>query len=296
MAKAAAKRIGMSCQSSSWLCCSVHPAGQNESTVKTLKLGMILPTVISLVLRLLFRRGSVPPSKGALFLYTVTFFPAFFLSNYLIRIGTTRRDPTTGTLISYGEDLSQPGVTEWCFDILYVTCKSTLSQNSVTLDSGLNCIRRGVSNWLWCFWRVVLVVVSGGMVCSFFPYTRSYVPDPHLCRLQIVDLCCFAYARAWQIFAGPGGECCRHRLDKQATRKNAEEERAWRPACQSPAEEMTRRPFLPIVQLFCPIQIGIEFVPQLHQQTETVPPHSLLEFLVQLCYNASRRLVPRCFV
>ncbi|KAJ7904281.1 hypothetical protein B0H14DRAFT_2662150 [Mycena olivaceomarginata] len=105
MAKAAAKRI----------------AGQNESTVKTLKLGMILPTVISLVLRLLFRRGSVPPSKGALFLYTVTFFPAFFLSNYLIRIGTTRRDPTTGTLISYGEDLSQPGVTEWCFDILYVT-------------------------------------------------------------------------------------------------------------------------------------------------------------------------------
>ncbi|KAJ7276166.1 putative opsin [Mycena haematopus] len=105
MAKAAAKRI----------------AGQNESTVKTLKLGMILPTVISFVLRLLFRRGSLPPSKGALFLYIVTFFPAFFLSNYLIRIGTTRRDPTTGTLISYGEDLSQPGVTEWCFDILYIT-------------------------------------------------------------------------------------------------------------------------------------------------------------------------------
>ncbi|KAJ7937277.1 hypothetical protein B0H13DRAFT_1945154 [Mycena leptocephala] len=105
MANASAKRI----------------ANQNESTVKTLKLGMIVPTIISLVLRLLFRRGSLPPSKGALFLYTVTFFPAFFLSNYLIRIGTTRRDPTTGTLISYGEDLSQPGVTEWCFDILYVT-------------------------------------------------------------------------------------------------------------------------------------------------------------------------------
>ncbi|KAK7061522.1 hypothetical protein R3P38DRAFT_2829957 [Favolaschia claudopus] len=104
MAKGAAKRI----------------ASQNENTVKTLKLGMILPTVISLVLRLLLRRGSLPPSKGALFLYTVTFFPAFFLSNYLIRIGTTRRDPN-GTLISYGEDLNQPGVTEWCFDILYVT-------------------------------------------------------------------------------------------------------------------------------------------------------------------------------
>ncbi|KAJ7179347.1 hypothetical protein C8R46DRAFT_1073483 [Mycena filopes] len=105
MANASAKRI----------------AHQNESTVKTLRLGMIVPTIISLVLRLLLRRGSLPPSKSALFLYTVTFFPAFFLSNYLIKIGTTRRDPTTGTLISYGEDLSQGGVTEWCFDILYIT-------------------------------------------------------------------------------------------------------------------------------------------------------------------------------
>ena len=99
-----------------------NSANQNESTVKTLKLGMFLPTIISLVLRALFRRSSLPPSKGSLAIYIVTFFPAFFLSNYLVKIGTTRRDPTTGTLISYGEDLHQPGVTEWCFDILYVTC------------------------------------------------------------------------------------------------------------------------------------------------------------------------------
>ncbi|KIM45843.1 hypothetical protein M413DRAFT_440895 [Hebeloma cylindrosporum] len=96
-------------------------ANQNESTVKSLKLGMIFPTIISLVLRLLFRRSSLPPSKTSVAIYIVTFFPAFFLSNYLIKIGNPRRDPTTGTLISYGEDLSQPGVTEWCFDILYIT-------------------------------------------------------------------------------------------------------------------------------------------------------------------------------
>ncbi|TFK43184.1 hypothetical protein BDQ12DRAFT_731238 [Crucibulum laeve] len=105
MANASAKRI----------------ANQNETTVKTLKLGMIVPTIISLVLRFLLRRSSLPPSKGSLAIYVVTFFPAFFLSNYLVKIGTTRRDPTTGTLISYGEDLNQSGVTEWCFDILYVT-------------------------------------------------------------------------------------------------------------------------------------------------------------------------------
>src|SRR6266567_1774618 len=97
-------------------------ANQNDSTVKSLKLGMILPTIISLVVRLLFRRSSLPPSKTSVAIYIVTFFPAFFLSNYLIKIGNPRRDPTTGTLISYGEDLSQPGVTEWCFDILYITC------------------------------------------------------------------------------------------------------------------------------------------------------------------------------
>jgi len=83
---------------------------------------MIVPTIISLVLRFLFRRNSLPPSKFSLALYVVTFFPSLFLSNYLIKIGTPRRDPTTGTLLSYGEDLNQTGVTEWCFDILYITC------------------------------------------------------------------------------------------------------------------------------------------------------------------------------
>jgi hypothetical protein len=123
MANASAKRIGtirFHCYTSfNNNPCSAH---QNESAVKTLKLGMIVPTVISLVLRFLFRRSSLPPSKTSLALYVVTFFPSLFLSNYLIKIGTPRRDPTTGTLLSYGEDLNQSGVTEWCFDILYITC------------------------------------------------------------------------------------------------------------------------------------------------------------------------------
>jgi hypothetical protein len=121
MANAAAKRIGT--YNALPLTMSNAPsANQNESTVKTLKLGLFIPTLISFLLRVLLRRSSLPPSKGSLAIYIVTFFPAFFLSNYLIKIGTTRRDPTTGALISYGEDLNQPGVTEWCFDILYVTC------------------------------------------------------------------------------------------------------------------------------------------------------------------------------
>lgn len=98
---------------------------QNEQALRNLRLGMFIPTLLSAVFRLLFRRSSLPPSKGSLALYVVTYLPALFLSRYLERMGTTRRDPTTGALISPGEDLNQPGVTEWCFDILYVTCESS---------------------------------------------------------------------------------------------------------------------------------------------------------------------------
>jgi len=122
MGKTSAKRIGKPSFTPS-LVSNITPnlAGQNESAVKNLRLGLFLPTLISFVLRFLLRRSS--PSKGSIVIYIATFLPAFFLTNYLIKIGQPRRDPGTGTLISYGEDLNQPGVTEWCFDIIYVTCQ-----------------------------------------------------------------------------------------------------------------------------------------------------------------------------
>lgn len=36
-------------------------------------------------------------------------------------VGSPRRDAATSTLIAPGEDLNAPGVTEWCFDVIYVT-------------------------------------------------------------------------------------------------------------------------------------------------------------------------------
>ena len=121
MANTSAKRIGKPFFISFLLSnITQKPAGQNESAVKNLKLGLFLPTLVSFLLRFLLRSS---PSKGSIVIYIATFLPAFFLSNYLIKIGQPRRDPVTGTLISYGEDLNQPGVTEWCFDIIYVTCQ-----------------------------------------------------------------------------------------------------------------------------------------------------------------------------
>lgn len=126
MAKGAAKRI----------------AGQNERTIKHLRLGMVIPTILSLVLRLLLRRDSLPPSKGSLLIYVLTYLPALFLSRYLENIGTSRRDSTTGALISSGEDLSQPGVTEWSFDILYVTWACQVGSGAF-------------GEWFWYFYLVI---------------------------------------------------------------------------------------------------------------------------------------------
>ncbi|KAI0939567.1 hypothetical protein AcW1_004559 [Taiwanofungus camphoratus] len=105
MANASAKRI----------------AQQNAETIKNLRLGMLGSGVLSLLLRLVFRTGSLSLSKMPIWLYALSMVPALFLSRYLERIGSPRRDPITGTLISSGEDLARPGILEWCFDVIYIT-------------------------------------------------------------------------------------------------------------------------------------------------------------------------------
>ncbi|KAF5322535.1 hypothetical protein D9619_000982 [Psilocybe cf. subviscida] len=117
-------------------------ASQNDATIKILRFGMFVPTLLSFLFRLLLRRSSLPPSKGSLAIYLVTFLPALFLNNYLVKIGTPRRDPTTGTLISQGEDLSQPGVTEWCFDILYITWVCQMGSGAF-------------GEWFWWFYMII---------------------------------------------------------------------------------------------------------------------------------------------
>ncbi|KIM83790.1 hypothetical protein PILCRDRAFT_68762 [Piloderma croceum F 1598] len=116
-------------------------ATQNEKAVKNLRLGMIIPTLLHFIFRLLFRRNSLPPSKGSLAIYIITYLPTFFLTRYLEKIGTTKRD-TAGTLISSGEDLNQPGLTEWCFDIIYVTWACQAGSGAF-------------GEWFWYFWLVI---------------------------------------------------------------------------------------------------------------------------------------------
>ena len=83
---------------------------------------MILPTLLHFILRFLFRRSSLPPSKGSLVVYVLTYVPTFLLTRYLENIGTVKRD-ASGALLSSGEDLAQAGLTEYAFDVVYVTCE-----------------------------------------------------------------------------------------------------------------------------------------------------------------------------
>ena len=145
---------------------------------------MFLPTLLSILLRLLFRRDSLPPSKGSLAIYVVTYLPALFLSRYLEGIGTSRRDPTTGAIISSGEDLNQPGITEWCFDILYVTCTFKMYLPLFWLT----CTRRGMPSRKRCVRWMVLVLLPVGMC-----YSRNYLgdswpsQDPVICYIQNLE-------------------------------------------------------------------------------------------------------------
>jgi len=128
-------------------------ATQNEKAVKNLQLGIVIPTLLHFVFRLLFRRSSLPPSKGSLAIYIITYVPTFFLTRYLEKIGTTKRD-AAGKLISSGEDLNQPGITEWCFDIIYVTWACQVGSGAF-------------GEWVWYLWLVIPLYAAFKLWNSF---------------------------------------------------------------------------------------------------------------------------------
>ncbi|EKM59452.1 uncharacterized protein PHACADRAFT_249951 [Phanerochaete carnosa HHB-10118-sp] len=126
MANASAKRV----------------ASQNAATVKHLRLGMFISSALALVFRMAFSRGSLSPKTFAFWIYALSLVPSIFLTRYLERIGSPRHDPTTGTLISSGEDLAHPGILEWCFDVIYITW-------ACQVGSGL------FGTWVWWLYLII---------------------------------------------------------------------------------------------------------------------------------------------
>lgn len=103
---------------------------------------MLVSGALALIFRMVFNRGTLSPKTFAFWIYALSLIPSIFLSRYLERIGSPRHDPTTGTLISSGEDLARPGILEWCFDVIYVTW-------ACQVGSGL------LGTWVWWLYLVI---------------------------------------------------------------------------------------------------------------------------------------------
>lgn len=151
---------------------------------------MFVPTILSILLRLLLRRGSLPPSKGSLAIYVMAYLPALFLSRYLQSIGTSRRDPTTGAIISSGEDLNQPGVTEWCFDVLYVTCTFKMVFFTILVDARMQGHARS---------EAVRSVIGFGTSTSWY----AILPPLPGSKLMASKIPSYAAFKMWSNFIGP---------------------------------------------------------------------------------------------
>jgi hypothetical protein len=95
--------------------------------------GHLLGNLLPLLIRILFRLQAFQQSKKAIVLYCCSAALSQFLYQYLKRMGTPRHD-STGNLVSPGNDLNQTGMTEWTFDVLYISCEAQ-TDNTFTLTS-----------------------------------------------------------------------------------------------------------------------------------------------------------------
>lgn len=119
-------------------------ASQNETALQNLFYGQTANVVLAFILRLLF--GTLLTTKKGMFFYTTTGVGSQYLYTRLKAMGTPKRD-ASGTMISPGEDLNQPGVTEWMFDVLYISCTLYFSRSFLQPLNRLHYRNRGCSSW-----------------------------------------------------------------------------------------------------------------------------------------------------
>ncbi|KAK9326145.1 hypothetical protein V1517DRAFT_311906 [Lipomyces orientalis] len=90
-------------------------AQANLVAIKNLHVASAIINALYIISYLLFRR------PGSIKSYLILSLPAWIIEYQLDRIGRPKYSPQNGSLISAGEDLSQVGLTEWLWDIVYVT-------------------------------------------------------------------------------------------------------------------------------------------------------------------------------
>ncbi|RDW65416.1 hypothetical protein BP5796_10108 [Coleophoma crateriformis] len=110
-------------------------AKSNIATLNNLHVGSLVANVVFLLFSLLIR-------KRSLLVWFVLSLPALISQFILERSGRPSYDPSTKALKASGEDLAAPGLTEYMFDIIWVTWASLF----VVILFG---------NWGWLLWTAV---------------------------------------------------------------------------------------------------------------------------------------------
>ena len=110
-------------------------AKANTSALNSLHIGSLTLNLLFVLFSLLLRRRS-------LLAYTLLSLPSFIAQYILETSGRPKYDPQTKALKSAGEDLAAAGLTEYMFDIIWVTW-------------GCLVIVMLLGNWGWLVWGVV---------------------------------------------------------------------------------------------------------------------------------------------
>ncbi|KAI0512643.1 hypothetical protein F5B22DRAFT_300093 [Xylaria bambusicola] len=110
-------------------------AKSNATALKNLHIGTLVVNTLFVLWNLLFKRRS-------LLLYVVLSLPGFICEFVLESTGRPKYDPSNNSLKTAGEDLSAPGLTEYMFDVIWVTWASVV-------------LVAFFGNWGWLLWSVV---------------------------------------------------------------------------------------------------------------------------------------------
>lgn len=110
-------------------------AKANTASLNSLHIGTLTINTLFVLFNILFRRRS-------LLTYVICSIPCFIAEFILETTGRPKYDATTKALKSAGEDLAAPGLTEYMFDVIWITWASLIS---VVL----------FGNWGWLLWSVV---------------------------------------------------------------------------------------------------------------------------------------------
>ncbi|KAI1433123.1 DUF788-domain-containing protein [Xylaria sp. CBS 124048] len=110
-------------------------AKANAVALRNLHIGALIVNTLFVLFTWTIRQRS-------LLLYVLLSAPSFICELVLESTGRPKYDPSNNTLKTAGEDLSAPGLTEYMFDVIWITWASV----ALVILFG---------NWGWLLWSVV---------------------------------------------------------------------------------------------------------------------------------------------